>query len=226
MASAHLHPVNGALAPARPKPPVSRPGRGVPARPVRAHLNRKIRQGATPLWLAQQSGVSHKTVLSVLHGERPSLYRGTAEALLAVTATPPPLRQTVDPTKTIDRIDDLVANHWQVADIARAAGLSESTLQPSNLRTGISARTEAAVERVWQVYRDRPGRAPQTYPWLVEQVRAHPVDRVAAGAGVSRSSVERLRHGHPVSRDVARRTSMWLQKLRAEDIQATARHAA
>lgn len=195
---------------------MSRPGRGVPAGPVRAHLKRKVRQGATPLWLAQQAGVSHKTVLSVLHGQRPSLYRGTAEALLAVTATPPPLRQTVDPARTIERLDDLVANHWVLGDIARAAGLSESTLQPSNLRTGISARTEAAVARVWEAYRDRPGRAPQPYPWLVDRVKAHPIDVVAAGARVSRSSVCRLRAGQPVSRDVARRACAWLSVLAAE----------
>lgn len=211
------------LAPARPKPPVSRPGRGVPAGPVRAHLKRKVRQGATPLWLAEQAGVSHKTVLSILHGQRPSLYRGTAQALLGVNATPPPLRQTVDPAKTIERLDELVANHWVVGDIARAAGLSESTLQPSNLRTGVSARTEAAVARVWETYRDRPGRAPQTYPWLTERILAHRVNDVAACAGVSRSSVQRLRDGRPVSRDVARRVSTWLSRQRIGELEAAAR---
>lgn len=202
----------------RPKPPVSKPGRGVPVGPVRAHLRRKIRQGATSTWLAEQAGVSHKTVLTVLNHPRRSVYRGTAEALLAVTAPPPPVLRSVDPGPTIAKIDDLAAAHWRVTDIARAAGLSPSTLRPSNLTTGVSAQTAAAVDQVWVAHQGALGSAPRTYPWLTEQVRAHPISAVVMGAGISRSSVQRLRAGMPVSRDVARRTSVWLSRMKAEQM--------
>jgi len=188
--------------------------RGVPAGPVRAHLKRLHRRGATTGWLAQQSGVSEKTIRSVLHGERPTLYRGTADALLAVHASPSPSRRRVDPGPTIEHVQDLVARHWPLHVIARAAGLSARSLAPSNLSTGVSERTQAAIEAVWRASGGDCGPGARPYPWLAEQVAAHPPASVARGAGVSTATVQRLVDGHAVRRDTAARVAAWLTRER------------
>ena len=206
-------------------PPVSRPGRGVPIGPVRTHLKKVIRNGGSIEWLARTSGVCRKTVVSVLNARRPSVYRGTADLLLAVPTDPPPGTRHADPGPTIVRVAELREAHWTVRQIARAAGLSPSTLMPSHMGNGVSAATEAAIRRVWEARSNRPGRVPRTYPWLTVRVLEHTIAAAASGAGVSRSSIQRLRAGQPVTRDVARAANTWLARLDAVELAQEAARA-
>lgn len=199
--------------PTKPKRRTYAPGRGVPAGPVRSHLRRKVREGATLLWLAEQSGVCEKTIMSVLHAERPTVYRGTAALLLAVTGTPPVPHRRVDPASTIAQVREMVGNHWSLTDIARASRLSPRTLLERNMATGVSAETAAGVDRAWRLLKDRDGPAPRPYPWLTDRIQGRTLAEVVDGAGVCRSTVTRIRAGQPISRETARRVSTWLAGL-------------
>lgn len=195
------------VTPPRARPP--RPSRGVPAGPVRQHLAAKVEQGATLQWIVAQSGVSEDTVQSVLNGARPTVYTKTAARLLAVGATPPPPSRPVDPGPTIARVRDLVEAHWPLTEIARRAGLSERTVQESELASGVSAVTEARILRVWLRLGDRPGPAVRPYPWLADMVATYPAEQVAAGAGVSVETIRRLLAGGAVGRETARAVCGW-----------------
>jgi len=191
--------------------------RGVPAGPVRAHLAAKVAEGATLAWLAEQSGVSEKTIQNVLHGKRPTVYTQTASRLLAVAGTPPVPKRRVDPTQTVQEVAELHSGGWPLVDIAKVAGLSRVTLLESNLITGVTAETQARVHHAWLVLRRRHGPAPRPYPWLAELLAGYPVGEVAAGAGVDPQAVRRLSLGRPVGRATARRVCAWAVVRRQAD---------
>src|SRR5665648_351988 len=174
-------------APAAHLTPVTTPttGRGIPAGPVRAHLVAKVAEGATLVWLAEQSGASEKTIQNVLHGKRPTVYAKTAERLLAVDGTPPVPKRRVDPAQTVHEVTELHGAGWALVDIAKVAGLSRVTVLESNLATGVTAETEARVHHAWRVLHRRPGPAPRTYPWLADLLASYPVGEVAAGAAAA-----------------------------------------
>lgn len=193
-----------------PKARAPRPARGTPIGPVRAHLLAKVADGATLQWLVAESGVSESTVQSVLQGDRPTVYAKTAARLMAVGAAPPPPKRPVDPSETVTRVRDLVGRGWPLKEIARLAGLSERTVQLSELEQGVTAETEARIRRVWEHLQGRSGAALRPYPWLAEAIAGYPMTVVAAGAGVGYESVRRLAAGRPVGRDLARRVCAWM----------------
>lgn len=184
--------------------------RGTPAGPVRAHLKKLRHSGATAAWIAQRSGVCERTVRSVLNGERASLYRGTAQALLDVTDAPHPSRRRVDPARTVERVHELLERHWPLHAIADAAGLSPATVLDANMSTGVSEQTAAAVERAYRLLGDRDGPGPRPYPALAGRIRDYGDRQVAAGAGVAPTTVRRIKAGMPVTRAAAVRVSTWL----------------
>lgn len=192
-------------------------GRGVPAAPVRAHLEKLVAQGATAAWIAAQAGVSERCVRSVLHAERPTLYAGTAAALVAIAARPGTSHRRVDPGPTIGRVAMLVERHWPVALIADMAGVSARTLAPSNLVTGVSEQTEAAVRAVWEHLEGSDGPAPRAYPWLTQRLADLRHVDVVRGTGLSRATVDRLRAGRPVARATAAAAVRWLAEARSAE---------
>lgn len=193
-----------------PKARAPRPARGTPIGPVREHLLAKVAEGATFQWLVAQSGASESTVQSVLQGDRPTVYAKAAARLLAIGATPPPPKRPVDPRVTVERVRALVGAGWPLKEIARMAGLSERTVQDSELAQGVTAETEARIARVWAHLQGRPGPVLRSYPWLAEAIAGHPMTQVAAGAGVGYESVRRLVAGAPVKREVARQVCAWM----------------
>lgn len=193
-----------------PRSRAPRPSRGVPAGPVREHLTGKVEQGATLQWIVAQSGVSEDTVQSVLSGARPTVYAKTAARLLAVDATPPPPNKPVDPAPTLARVRDLVEAHWPLTEIARRAGLSERTVQESELAGGVSAVTEARILRVWTRLAGRAGPTVRPYPWLGELAATFAAEQVAAGASVAVETVQHLITGGAVGRQTARAVCSWV----------------
>lgn len=193
-----------------PKARAPRPARGIPSGPVREHLQRKVAEGATLQWLVAQSGVAEDTVQSVLAGDRPTVYAKTAARLLAVDGTPPPPKRPVDPTPTVMRVREMVSGGWPLRELARRAGLSERTVQESELASGVTAETAERIRRVHAQLQGRPGPALRPYPWLADAISGYPMTQVAAGAGVGYESVRRLVAGGNVGRDVARRVCAWM----------------
>jgi len=191
--------------------------RGVPAAPVRAHLERYVTQGATADWIAQRTGVSERTVRSVLAGQRPSLYAGTAQALMKLHGTPGPSARVVDPGPTLARLNELIQRHWPVHAIADLAGLSHSTLMPSNLTGGVTEQTEQAVRIVHERLGDRDGPAPRAYPWLAQRLEAHRPSDIRDGAGVSFCTARRVRAGLPVKRRTAVAVLRWLNTIATDE---------
>lgn len=198
--------------------------RGVPAGPVRTHLRRLVRAGATAQWIAEQSGVSERTVRNTLAGQRPSLNRASAELLLAVSGEPPASRRRTDPARTITLLRELEDRHWPPSVVAAVAKVSLSTLMPSNLSTGVSDQTAAAVERAHRLLAGREGPATRAYPALAERLQGLGVSdrQVAAGAGVAAATVWRIRTGQPVTRSAAVRVSAWVWQQRADQRPAAA----
>ncbi|WP_156250924.1 hypothetical protein [Pseudactinotalea terrae] len=189
--------------------------RGVPAASVRAHLQRYVAQGATAEWIAERAGVSERTVRSVLAGQRPSLYAGTAHALMQLHGTPGPSARVVDPGPTVARLHELIDRHWPVHAIADMAGLSHSTLMPSNLTNGVTEQTEQAVRIVHERLGDRDGPAPRAYPWLAQRLEAHRPSDIRDGAGLSFCTARRVRAGLPVRRKTAVAVLRWLNSIAA-----------
>lgn len=179
---------------------------------------RAVRKGATAAWIAQRTGVAERTVRAVLSRERTHLYAGTAAALLALEGRPGPASRRVDPEATIERLDDMIARHWPVHVIADMAGLSTSTLMPSNLRSGVTEQTQLAVRTVHERLAGRDGPAPRPYPWLAERLAAHrPVD-IIRGTCLSKATVRRALHAQPLARPTALALSTWLNTQRLADL--------
>jgi len=166
--------------------------------------------GATYLSIARAAGVHERTVRHLHSGKRPSVYRGTAECIMAVDELALSPDRVVDAGPTRQRIAKLLANDWRLVDIADHAGLSPSTLLASNLEQGVSLRTEQRVEHVWRSFMGVKGNKARAYPELTARVVGYTRHEIAAGADISPSTVDRLRAGQPINRDTAERVTDWL----------------
>lgn len=124
--------------------------RGLPIAPVRAHLERLIADsGAGPTQIARASGVSERTVRYVLEATPDRrLYRRTAWRLMSLR------RLEVSPTGSVPgfsasrRLEALMSIGWTKEQVASRAGLTASTLAPSNL----GSCAPATVEKVRRAY--------------------------------------------------------------------------
>lgn len=194
----------------------SKPGRGVPAEPIRQHITALLEAGATYKSIARAACVDERTVRNVHAGKRPSVYRGTAECLMDVDEL-----DALDPERVVDagptrrRIAQLVAKDWRLVDIADHAGLSAHTLLGRNLTRGVTLRTEQRVEHVWRTYMGVTGNNPRPYPELAALIEGYTRSEVSTGAGVSNSTVSRIRAGLPLAPETARRVKDWLVAQRA-----------
>lgn len=192
----------------------SKPGRGVPAGPIRERITMLLDAGASYLSIARAAGVHERTVRHLHSGKRPSVYRGTAECIMAVNDLALSPDRVVDAGPTRERIAKLLANDWRLVDIADHAGLSPTTLLASNLEHGVSLRTEQRVEHVWRSFMGVKGNKARPYPHLTAGVATFTRREIAAGADISYSTVDRLRAGHPINRDTAERVTDWLAQQR------------
>lgn len=205
----------------------SKPGRGVPTGPIREHITTLLEAGGTYMSIARVSQVNERTIRDVHSGKRPSVYRGTAECLMAVdpadVASPD---RVVDARPTRLRLDELVAGGWLLVDIAAHAGLSPSTLMPCNLTRGVTLRTEQQVKKVWETYMDVEGNGARVYPELADALDGFTLREVAAGSRVSYSTITRIRAQRPIRRETARQINAWLTLQRVQQRQTDFSQAA
>ncbi len=112
------------------------------------------RYGATHLDIARAAGVDERSIRHILDtrdapcNER-GVYVRTAIKIMSVRALPPGHR-LVDGTGTQRRAEALSAMGWTRKEVARKAGLSDSTLHPSKLGKNVWFSTDSAVRDVYE----------------------------------------------------------------------------
>lgn len=111
--------------------------------------------------VAEAAGVPPRTLAVLLEQAATNpdrtVRRATATRLLSAarTVTPAPTA-LVDGTITLRKVEALAVAGWSIREIARAAGVSRSTLTVGNLMS-VHARTRDAVDGVWAARRFTPG---------------------------------------------------------------------
>jgi hypothetical protein len=122
----------------------------VPAGAVRAHLRELSKRGIGYRTAADAASVARSVVAKILKGERWQIRAQTAKRLLAVTPAARADHSTVPAARTWRLIDQLLAEGFSKARLARELGMRTPALQIS--KTRVLARTQLAVERLWRRY--------------------------------------------------------------------------
>lgn len=124
---------------------------------VTAHVRALLRAGWTQQEIADACGLERRTIHSVVHIERPTVQRYTADALLALDPQDAPHR--VSPVASIRRVTGLAAIGWTLASTAAAAELHEQFVR--DLVAGRCRRIDpaqaAAIQRVCRARFLTPG---------------------------------------------------------------------
>lgn len=128
----------------------------VPSPPVTDHTRRLLAAGWTRREIATRAGLERRTINSVAVGERPTVHRYTAGAIVKLRPQDAPAR--VLPHGTVRRVQALALMGWPATQIAAEAGLSRSfmgDMMSGRLRR-IPREAAAAVAAVfrarWQDY--------------------------------------------------------------------------
>ena len=138
---------------------------------VRVHLERLIARGWTQDQIAAASGLNQATISIVLSGQYKGVHKRTAAAVfdIRLDQAPPIPRGLVDATGTRRRLQALAVLGYDLTDIARQAGVAQSSLHQTIRGDWGRVRTLVAtkVARVYRQLSMRPAPASR----IAEQAR-------------------------------------------------------
>lgn len=117
----------------------------------RAHLAELSRLGVGRHSVAAASDVSDSSLLAIIDGSKKRVRARTEKAILAVTQSAAADHALVDGTSTWVLLNELLADGYSKAHIARGLGGAKPALQLR--RDKVLVRTKAAVERLYEKLR-------------------------------------------------------------------------
>lgn len=126
----------------------------VNAERTRKHVAELSARGVGRNVVADVSGVARSVIAAIASGEKQSIRARTERAVLAVTEQAAADGAYIDARETWKLVDELIADGWSKAEIARRLGYARPALQFS--RRGVTVRNAFEVKRLYERLRVLP----------------------------------------------------------------------